>query len=270
MQIAPTGEGYRSPEQLIAYWDQVVERVSAAPGVERVALTGTPPMGGQFSLLSYGVAGKPELPPSQAPLAYLTAVSPAFFETLGIPVVQGRELNRSDAVPDPRVVVINEAMARREFADRNPLGQRFTFGPGPDGEEQWLEVVGVAANIRQYGIEQEPPPTIFVPHTFFPSQPLTILVRAAGDSSSVAGGIRGALQAIDPALPITRMRPLDELIGASLTQRRFNMTLLAVFAGIELVLAIAGIYGTVAYAAAQRTQHAQRGADPGDIPPLLR
>jgi putative ABC transport system permease protein len=254
MQVAPTGEGYRSPDQLLAYWDQVLERVGAAPGVESVALTGAPPMGGQISILSYSVAGKPELPPTQSPISHFATVSPGFFSTLGIPVVQGREFNRADAIRDPRAIVINEAMARREFLDQNPVGQRFSFGSGPDGEEQWLEVVGVAANIRQYGIEQDPVPTIYAVHTLSPSQPLTIMVRAVGEPSSVAGAVRGALQAIDPALPITRMRPLDEVIGASLTQRRFNMTLLAVFAGIALVLAIAGIYGTVAYAVAQRTQ----------------
>lgn len=254
MQVAPTGEGYRSAEQLIGYWDQVTERVGAAPGVERVALTGTPPMGGQFSILTYGVAGKPELPPTQSPLSHLATVSPGFFDTLGIPVVQGREFSRADALPNPRVILINEAMARREFPEQNAIGQRFTFGPGPDGEHEWLEVVGVTADIRQYGIEQDPVPTIYAPHTLSPSQPLTIMVRAAGDPSSVAGAVRGALQSIDPALPIARMRPLDEVIGQSLTQRRFNMTLLAVFAGIALVLAIAGIYGTVAYAVAQRTQ----------------
>ncbi len=254
MQVAPAGDGYRTRDELLGYWDQVIERVGAAPGVQSVAVTSTPPMGGQFSILSYSVAGKPELPPTQAPLSHYATVSPGFFSTLGIPIVQGREFTRSDAIPNPRTVVINEALARREFPDQNPIGQRFSFGPGPDGEDQWLEVVGVAANIRQYGIEQDPVPTLYSVHTAAPGQPLTVLVRAAGEPSSVAGAVRGALQSIDPALPITRMRPLDEVIGASLTQRRFNMTLLAVFAGIALVLAIAGIYGTVAYAVAQRTQ----------------
>jgi predicted permease len=254
MQVAPTGDGYRTPDQLIGYWEQVIERVGAAPGVASVALTGTPPMGGQMSILSYGVAGKPELPPTQSPLSHLATVSPGFFQALGVPVVQGREFVRGDAVLNPRVIVINEAMARREFPGQDPIGQRFTFGPEPDGENQWLEVVGVTANIRQYGIEQDPVPTIYAPHTFSPSQALTVMVRAAGETSSVAGAVRAALQSVDPTLPIARMRPLEEIIGQSLTQRRFNMTLLVVFAGIALVLAVAGIYGTVAYAAAQRTQ----------------
>lgn len=254
MQVAPTGEGYREPAQALAYWEQVQDRLQSIPGVERVALTNTVPMGGSLSILSYNVSGKPELPPNQSPLSHFAGVSPGYFATIGVPVVRGREFGRRDAVAEARVLVINEAMARREFEGQDPISQRFSFGPGPDGQPEWLEIVGVVGNIRQYGVDQEPVPTSYVVHTSEPRQPLTIMVRAAGDPSAVTGAVRAALQAIDPSLPITRMRPLDEVIGASLTQRRFNMTLLTVFAGIALVLAIAGIYGTVSYAVAQRTQ----------------
>ena len=268
-QVAPTGEGYRAPGQTIGYWNQVVDRLQAVPGVERVALTNALPMSGSISILSYNVAGKPELPPNQSPLSHFASVSPGFFSTLGIPMVRGREFERGDAVENPRVVVINEAMARREFEGQDAIGQRISFGPGPDDQPEWLEVVGVAGNIRQYGVEQEPVPTTYVLHTSSPAQPLTILVRSAGEPATVAGAIRAGLQSVDAALPITRMRPLDEVIGASLTQRRFNVTLLAVFAGIALVLAIAGIYGTVSYAVAQRTQElgirVALGATRGDV-----
>jgi predicted permease len=272
-QVAPTGEGYRTPDQALSYWDRVQERLQAVPGVERVALTNTVPMGGSIGVLSYNVAGKPELPPMQSPLSHFASVSPGYFATLGIPVVTGREFERADAIVDPRVVVVNEAMARREWPGENPLGQRMSFGPGEDGQPQWLEVVGVVGNVRQYGVDQEPVPTTFVIHSSQPTQPLTIMVRTAGDPAGALSGIRAALQGIDPSLPITQMRPLDEVIGASLTQRRFNMTLLAVFAGIALVLAIAGIYGTVSYAVAQRTQElgirAALGATRGDVLQLV-
>jgi putative ABC transport system permease protein len=253
----------------VAYWNRVQERLRAVAGVEQVALTNTVPMGGSISVLSYNASGKPELPPNQAPLAHYVNASPDFFATLGISVVQGREFIASDAVLDPRAVVINEAMARREWPGQSALGQRLTFGEDDNGETQWLDVVGVVANVRQYGIDQEPVPIVYAPHTASPSQALTIMVRAAGDPASVAGAVRAALQGIDSTLPITRIRPLDEVIGASLTQRRFNMTLLAVFAGIALVLAIAGIYGTVSYAVAQRTQElgirAALGATRADV-----
>lgn len=269
LQVAPTGEGYRSPDQGLAYWERVQERLQAIPGVEKVALTNTLPMGGSISVLSYNVSGKPELPSNQAPLSHYASVSPGFFATLGIPVVQGREFLPGDAIANPRAVIVNEAMARREWPGQDAVGQRLTFGPGDDEQPEWLDVVGVVGNVRQYGVDQEPVPTTFVPHSASPLQPLTVMVRAAGDPASVAGSVRAALQGIDASLPITRMRPLDEVIGASLTQRRFNMTLLAVFAGIALVLAVAGIYGTVSYAVAQRTQElgirAALGATRADV-----
>ena len=254
VQVAPTGEGYRSPGQAVAYWERVQERLQAVPGVEKVALTNTVPMGGSISVLSYNASGKPELPANQAPLSHYANVSPGYFATLGIPVVHGREFVASDAVADPRVIIVNEAMARREWPGQDAVGQRLSFGPSDDGQPEWLEIVGVVGNVRQYGVDQEPVPTTYAPHTSSPLQPLTIMVRAADEPAAVAGGVRAALQGIDTSLPITRMRPLEEIIGASLTQRRFNLTLLAVFAGIALVLAIAGIYGTVSYAVAQRTQ----------------
>ena len=206
-QVAPTGEGYRAPGQSIAYWNQVLDRLQAVPGVEQVALTNAVPMGGSISILSYNVAGKPELPPNQSPLSHFASVSPGFFATLGIPVVRGREFERGDAVENPRVVVINEAMARREFEGQDAIGQRISFGPGPDDQPEWLEIVGVVGNIRQYGVEQEPVPTTYVVHTSSPAQPLTILVRSAGEPAAVAGAIRAGLQSVDAALPITRHAP---------------------------------------------------------------
>ena len=269
LQVAPTGEGYRSPEQAMAYWARVRERLQGVAGVEAVALTNTVPMGGSISVLSYNVSGKPELPSNQSPLSHYAGVSPGFFTTLGIPVVQGREFVPGDAILNPRAVIINEAMARREWPGQDAVGQRLTFGPGDNGEPEWLDIVGVVGNVRQYGVDQEPVPITYVPYSASPSQPLTIMVRAAGAPASVAASVRAALQGLDASLPITRMRPLDEVIGASLTQRRFNMTLLAVFAGIALVLAIAGIYGTVSYAVAQRTQElgirAALGATRADV-----
>ncbi|MDP1570389.1 MAG: ABC transporter permease [Vicinamibacterales bacterium] len=273
MQVAPTGENYRSPEHFVGYWDQVVERVAAVPGVERAALTNAVPLGGNMGIFSFAVQGRPELPPSQQPLSHFVSVSPGYFATLGIPVLRGREFEPRDAVIAPRVILINEAMARREFSDADPIGARFSFGPGDDGEPEWLEIAGVVGNVRQYRADEEPVPMTYVVHTSAPQQALTLLVRTAGSPEAAAPSVRAAIQAVDGGLPISRARPLGEVVGASLAQRRFNMTLLMVFAGIALVLAVAGIYGTVAYAVAQRTSEIgirlALGATPGEILRLI-
>ncbi len=252
LQVAPTGENYRSPGQLIGYWNRVMERASAVPGVERVALASTLPMGGGMSIIAFNVAGKPVVPLSQQPLANWLEVSPGYFATLGIPVVRGREFEPRDMVENPSTILINEAMARREFPDQDPIGQRFSFGPDERGEPQWSAIVGVVANVRQYRADQEPVPMAFGVHTGSPQAPFNVVLRTAGEPTAVAAALRAALQSLDASIPVSPARTLGAVVGASLTQRRFNMTLLIVFAGIALALAIAGIYGTVSYAVAQR------------------
>lgn len=254
MSVAPTGENYRSPGALLGYWDRVIERVSVIPGVEKVALTGALPMGGGMSVLAYQPDNQPEVPFNQQPVTNFVDIGPGYFTTMGIPILRGREFTSQDATLDPQAIIINEAMARRDFPNDDPIGHRFSFGPDDKGHQQWVEIVGVVGNVRQYRADQEPVPITYAPFTSTPSRAQNLMVRTSGDPMSVAGAVRSALQSLDPSLPVSPPRTLDTVVGASLTQRRFNMTLLVVFAGIALILAVAGIYGTVAYSVAQRTQ----------------
>jgi predicted permease len=254
MSVAPTGENYRSPDQFLAYWNGVLDRVAGIAGVERVALTGSLPTGGGISVLSFQPDNKPQVPPNQQPLAFYVDVSAGYFATMGIPVLRGREFTPADAVPDPRVIVINEAMARREFPDVDPIGHRFSFGEDEQGNPEWVEIVGVVGNVRQYRADREPAAMAYAPNSASPGRPQNLVIKTAGEPMAIAGSVRAALQSLDPSLPVSPPRTLDDVVGASLTQRRFNVTLLVVFAGIALILAIAGIYGTVAYSVAQRTQ----------------
>jgi putative ABC transport system permease protein len=165
MSVAPTGESYRSPGQFLAYWERVTERVAAVPGVEKVALTGGLPMGGSMSVLAYQPDNAPEVPFNQQPVTNFVDVGPGYFSTMGIPVLRGREFGRQDAVEDPRVIIINDAMARRDFPNEDPVGHRFSFGPDEKGNQQWVEIIGVVGNVRQYRADQEPVPITYAPNT---------------------------------------------------------------------------------------------------------
>lgn len=269
MQMAPTGENYRSPGQLIGYWEQVLERARAVPGVEAVTLTTGLPMTGGRTITGFTVEGRPQPPPSQQALAYRVEVSPGYFQTMGIAVTRGREFERQDAVESPTALLVNEAMARREFANEDPVGRRLSVGPDQQGVPRWSTIVGVVASVRQYRADEEPVAMIYGVHTASPQAAQNLIVRTAGEPMAAASALRATLQALDASLPISPPRTLGAVVGASLTQRRFNMALLAVFAGIALVLAVAGIYGTVSYAVAQRNSEigirVALGATSGEI-----
>jgi putative ABC transport system permease protein len=254
LSVAPAGENYKSPQQFQAYWDRVLERVRAVPGVERVALTGSLPTGGGMSILAYQPDNKPQMPANLQPLSNYVDVGAGYFTTMGIPLLRGREFTAQDLVADPRVIIINDAMAKRDYPNEDPIGHRFSFDTDDAGNPDWLEIIGVVANVRQYRADEEPVPITYAPSSSAPSRAQNLMIRTVANPATVAGSVRAAVQALDPSLPISPPRTLDEVLGASLTQRRFNMTLLIVFAAIALVLALAGIYGTVAYSVAQRTQ----------------
>ena len=254
MSVAPTGESYRSAGAMREYWQRVEERIKTVPGVEKVALTGSVPMGGGMSVLSYQPDNKPEMPFNRQPISNYVDVGAGYFTTMGIPVLRGREFAAQDMAEDSSTIIINEALAKRDFPNDDPIGHRFSFGPDEKGQPQWVEIVGVVGNVRQYRADQEPVPITYAPFAVAPGRAQNLMIRTAGDPMATAGSVRAALQALDSSLPVSPPRTLDEVVGASLTQRRFNMTLLIVFATIALILALAGIYGTVAYAVAQRTQ----------------
>jgi putative ABC transport system permease protein len=181
MSVAPTGENYRSPGQVRAYWERVVERVTAVPGVERVALTGMLPLSGAMSVLTFQPDHQPQMPPHQQPMTHFVDVGAGYFATMGIPVTRGREFTPQDLTPDSRTIIINEAMAQREYPNEDPIGHRFSFGPDEQGNPIWVEIVGVVGNVRQYRADQAPVPITYAPSSSAPSRAQNLVIRTAGD-----------------------------------------------------------------------------------------
>jgi putative ABC transport system permease protein len=254
-RVGLSGNKYRTDDQLTRYADALRERAAAIPGIrETVIATSSPLTSGP--LLRFA-PGKTNAPATAAePQAIIRSVTPGYFSSLGVPLVQGREFSTEDTATSPRVAVINEVLAERYFAGENPIGRSLTIPPGQ--RTPWtrrpgdITIIGVAANTKEVGLNEVDMCDIYVPFVQMPAQAIELIARTSVPVSAVAAPIRAAAAGLDPEIPLGTVRPLDARVDAALHEDRFHLLLMAGFAGVALLLAAMGIYGAVAYAAEQR------------------
>jgi putative ABC transport system permease protein len=229
-----------------------LEKIRAIPGVRSAALVSMLPIQNAWTNGNFAIEGRPEPQPGQEPLAELRIASPGFFPSLGIPVLRGRDFTESDGESGPPVAIVNEVLARRHFPGEDPLGRRILF----DGQS--FAIVGVVGNVRQAGLDVDPLAEIYFPYALpYSMQWLSdsvLVIRTELPPESLADEVRAAVRSVDPALPLYDVLTMEAVIDESLAGRRLNLWLLAVFAGMALVLAAAGLYGVISYLVAQRTR----------------
>jgi putative ABC transport system permease protein len=245
---------YRSAADRAGFFERAAVEIERLPGVRAVTMTTTLPVAGRGNGAWFNRVDRP-WPADQTPPGVPNRLVRAnYFEVMGIPLRRGRTFAPADGGEGRRVVVVSESIARRFFAGEDPLGKRIYMGAPDNRVIPDSEIVGVVADVKQLGLDEERPETVYAPHAAVPLiTNLTYAIRTTTDPAALAPAVRDLMRRLDPGVPLIRMQTMDDILGRSLAPTRSSMVLVAVFAAVALILAVIGVFGVLSYTVAQQT-----------------
>jgi putative ABC transport system permease protein len=263
---------YSKPEQIRNFYDSLLDRVQKLPGIVSVGGVSGLPLTGQGGSGTTTIDTQSVRIEDRTPEADQRAVTPDYFKAMGISLVRGRYFEARDTDGAPPVAIVDESLAETFWPNQDPIGKRL-HGGGQQSKAEWSTVVGVVRHVRNRTLEARSRVEVYWPENQRSYSALTLAIRASQNPMDLAPTIQRLVAGIDPDLPLYRVRTMTEVMGESVARRRLALTLLAVFAGLALLLASVGIYGVTSYVVAQSRQEIglrmALGAARGDVMQLM-